>query len=1037
MGGQVGYGRQCEPPREHREAVALLAAGAARARAGVGGLVVLRGATGTGRTAVLEAAGRTAAEHGMRVLRARCSPRAARVPFAVVRQLLESGGGLYRPGEERELAETLWRTLRAYAAEAPLLVAVDDVHLADAPSHRWLVETARHVDRLPLPVLLAVTERSQYDVDPPRPGFTHTLSHALVHTRTLAPLTPDSAAGLVRARFPAAPPAWTDACVRAGAGSPLLLRALLDDLGAPGGHPRVPETTAALYPGAYPAAVSWWLDSAGPATAEVARSLAVLDEGWDRVGPGARTVTALADHTGRGPGDGSFAAGRPAGAWGPPGGALTEGGGSPLWAVAGDGFAVGWDGPGHGPTSGDPATGWEHTAGDPDRFGGAAAGGRARTWPGAARGTSAGGPEHGGRRPAADPVGGLAALLAGLAGADPARVAGWLTAMAGLGLLRHDPDGRPRYAHPLLRDAVLTGVSEARRRAVHRTAAEATLHRGAPAGAVARQLLLTGPVGAPWAPEVLLEAAHQALREERPDDAVAFLRRTLDEHLPDERRQRLLTELGSLECAGGDPAAGIPRFTEALRLPGTPQDRVRAAVALGTALAGRGRARTAVEVLRSVDGQLTGHPELVGALRSASALLSDRDQTVRRDVYRLLRDTADRSPELVGPSARALLVRYAATAGLTSAGDAMRQVRELLAEPADPLTEPFLLGTAAAIAQWADELDEAERLVDRGLAGQRPGLLHPMHEALLNTRADIAAARGLFGVLPAEPPVAFAAGPANTHAHTLLALVEQNRTAEARRLADDFDLTAAPDSWELNRFLYARGVQRAASGDHAGALHEFLECGRRQAAREVISPVVTPWRTAAAECRLALGSPREALALAEEELRLARIWGTPRTVGRALRVLGAATGGRRGLELAADAVRLLRDAPPGAEPELVAALLAQGRQLTAAGERARARQCLREAAERAERLGALRLRTLAEEALREGGARRTAGARTGSGSLTGSELRIARLAAEGRTNTEIAELLHLARRTVETHLTSTYRKLGIRRRGELRDALVP
>ena len=275
------------------------------------------------------------------------------------------------------------------------------------------------------------------------------------------------------------------------------------------------------------------------------------------------------------------------------------------------------------------------------------------------------------------------------------------------------------------------------------------------------------------------------------------------------------------------------------------------------------------------------------------------------------------------------------------------------------------------------------------------------------------------------------AGPSNVHALTLVALVETGRTAEAARLVAGLDLREAPDSWELNRFLYARGLQRAAAGDPAAALHDFLECGRRQTAREVVSPVVTPWRTAAAECRLALGSPREALALAGEELRLARVWDTPRTVGRALRVLGTATGGRRGLELAEEAVRLLRDAPAVTEAELVAALIAQGRQLTAAGERARARTGLREAAARAERRGALRQLALAEEALREGGGRGPKTARTGAGSLTDSERRIARLAADGHTNTEIAGLLHLARRTVETHLTSTYKKLGIRRRSEL------
>ncbi|MFE5762114.1 LuxR C-terminal-related transcriptional regulator, partial [Streptomyces sp. NPDC056492] len=156
------------------------------------------------------------------------------------------------------------------------------------------------------------------------------------------------------------------------------------------------------------------------------------------------------------------------------------------------------------------------------------------------------------------------------------------------------------------------------------------------------------------------------------------------------------------------------------------------------------------------------------------------------------------------------------------------------------------------------------------------------------------------------------------------------------------------------------------------------------------------------------------------------VWNTPRTVGRALRVLGTATGGRRGLHLAEEAVETLRDAPADAGMELVEALLAQGRQLLAAGERGRARDRLREAADLAERKGGRRLLALAEQALREGGARVPV-----PGALTGSERRIAELAAAGRTNTEIADLLHLARRTVETHLTSTYRKLGIRSRTEL------
>ena len=44
---------------------------------------------------------------------------------------------------------------------------------------------------------------------------------------------------------------------------------------------------------------------------------------------------------------------------------------------------------------------------------------------------------------------------------------------------------------------------------------------------------------------------------------------------------------------------------------------------------------------------------------------------------------------------------------------------------------------------------------------------------------------------------------------------------------------------------------------------------------------------------------------------------------------------------------------------------------------------------------------------------------------------MARLAQAGRTNREISRELYLSVNTVETHLAHAYRKLGIRRRGEL------
>ncbi len=56
---------------------------------------------------------------------------------------------------------------------------------------------------------------------------------------------------------------------------------------------------------------------------------------------------------------------------------------------------------------------------------------------------------------------------------------------------------------------------------------------------------------------------------------------------------------------------------------------------------------------------------------------------------------------------------------------------------------------------------------------------------------------------------------------------------------------------------------------------------------------------------------------------------------------------------------------------------------------------------------------------------------TGPEALTASEKRVAELAAEGLTNRDIAQTLFVTPKTVEVHLSATYRKLGIRSRREL------
>jgi DNA-binding CsgD family transcriptional regulator len=54
-----------------------------------------------------------------------------------------------------------------------------------------------------------------------------------------------------------------------------------------------------------------------------------------------------------------------------------------------------------------------------------------------------------------------------------------------------------------------------------------------------------------------------------------------------------------------------------------------------------------------------------------------------------------------------------------------------------------------------------------------------------------------------------------------------------------------------------------------------------------------------------------------------------------------------------------------------------------------------------------------------------------TGELSSVERRVARLAAVGRTNREIADALFLSARTVAGHLSHVYGKLGIRSRTEV------
>jgi DNA-binding CsgD family transcriptional regulator len=83
----------------------------------------------------------------------------------------------------------------------------------------------------------------------------------------------------------------------------------------------------------------------------------------------------------------------------------------------------------------------------------------------------------------------------------------------------------------------------------------------------------------------------------------------------------------------------------------------------------------------------------------------------------------------------------------------------------------------------------------------------------------------------------------------------------------------------------------------------------------------------------------------------------------------------------------------------------------------------------AHKCGAERLLARAREELRAAGGRPRRIARSGRDALTASELRIALLAAEGATNSQIGQELYISLKTVETHLSHVYSKLSLSGQG--------
>ena len=256
-------------------------------------------------------------------------------------------------------------------------------------------------------------------------------------------------------------------------------------------------------------------------------------------------------------------------------------------------------------------------------------------------------------------------------------------------------------------------------------------------------------------------------------------------------------------------------------------------------------------------------------------------------------------------------------------------------------------------------------------------------------------------------------------------LVERDELAAAQAEIDGLEL-----GLEHAALLAGFGRLRLAQDRPAEALEVLLEAGARLVKRGWVHPGLLPWRTDAALACHRLGRDDEARDRAEEALAVALRYDAPVAVGIARRTLGQLTDDLPALE---EAARVL--AGTAARLEHARALVEFGAALRRANHRTAAREPLREGLDLASRTAATALARQAVEELAAAGARPRSLRRTGLEALSPSERRVARLAAEGLSNRDIAQALFVTTKTVEVHLSGAYRKLGISSRADLPDVL--
>ena len=627
---------------------------------------------------------------------------------------------------------------------------------------------------------------------------------------------------------------------------------------------------------------------------------------------------------------------------------------------------------------------------------------------------------------------------AALAGLDEQSVAKATRALAAAEIL--GPESPLRFVHPLVRDAVYLELAQAERALEHERAAMTLTDLGAPPELVAAHLLFVPCRSDAGVAALLQEAGRVSVKRGDAESAVSFLRRALDEPASDDQRTPLLIDLGMAEALANEKGAAAEHLRAGYEGVVDPTSRAMIAETLAKVLLFTAPAAEAAAVARRAAEELPGELEdLRWRLEALELFTINFGAPALENDLRLIEARGGLRGE--GPGAR-MLAAVAASAWASTGGTASECAELALAAladgvliAADPALMPQVAEGVLALADRDEALDALEaaraQAHRNGSALALSGVYVCQGDTWL-ARGELAEAEAALRRAndQADPWRSAAAEMAYGLGYLARVLTERGDLGGARELLAD--IPASPVGSDADLLWHRANVELlvaerrwtdalAAVGAYAGRLRDGI-----------VNPAWAPWRSLRAQALAGLHRHDEAIEVLEDELAWSQRWGAPGALGRTLRLLGT-LGARRDIERLRDAIDVTDNSP--ARLEHAKALISLGSALRHVRKPSEAREPLRLGLELAARCGAGLLADHARAELYAAGGRPKRRGLTGPESLTPSERRIAELAADGQGNREIAQTLYVTPRTVEFHLTSVYRKLGISARSGLKDVL--